>query len=232
MATRFLGPVQNREKGDGSRQWFSNLPMGYGPEVVEYYNDFLSAQDYNTTNFTLTLVGTGTAAVNTTSNNNGLLLLTTTNTSADSNSLQGKQESFKIQSGKRLWFETKLQASRVTDADILIALAKTDTTPLDDSDYVGFKVTNGAATVDAKTVASSSATTTSAVATLVAATDMTLGFYWDGISRVYFFANRGLVATHTATIPSAGLALTAHIKTNSANASVLTIDYLYAAQER
>lgn len=234
MATHFLGPVLNREKADHPRGVFSNLPVGMGPEVVSLYNDFVRATDYSTSDFTLTAVGSGTAAVATTTGQvNGYLVLTTTNTSGDSNSLQGKQNSFQLTVGKRLWLEVGAKAATVTDIDALIALAVADTTPLDASDYVGFLVANGSGAVAAKTVASSTATTLSAVGTLVAATDMKLGLVWDGISKVSFYINRSLVGSSTTNIPTATpLAITAHVKTNSANARTLSIDYVFAAQER
>lgn len=235
----FSGPLKNRVVSDitsgSARQWYSGMPFLNDPDYVSQFNDFVKADDYNTTNYTLTLVGSGTAAVATTTNEkNGALVLTTTGASSDSNSLQAKQEVWKLESGKQLWFEANIQASNVADVDLFIGLANTDTTPLDATDRIGFRMTNGAATLNYELSVGGVSTGTVATTgtSMQASTYKKLGFYWDGSSVVKMYVDRVLTNTVTANIPTAQLCLTAHIKTNSANARTAIIDYWYACKER
>lgn len=230
--TNFLGPVSHMTRNDYTpRQWFGGLPIGESPDYCVQFNDYVKATDYSTTDYTLTLVGTGTAAVSTTSAENGALVLTTTNSSSDSNSLQAKQEAWKLVAGKQLWFECKVQTSNVADVDLFIGLASTDTTPLDATDRVGFRMTNGAATLNYETSVGGTATSATTGQSLVAATSATLSIWWDG-ATLRFFVNRNLVVATQTNVATAAMALTAHIKTNSANARTATIDYFFVAKER
>lgn len=233
MAVSFTGPVKNRVRLDGDRSFFSGLPVGMvAPELVVYNNDFVQALDYSTSNFTLTLVGSGTAAVNTAANCvNGVLLITNGASDDDSSALQSKQEAWKIVTGKQMWFEVGCAVSDATELDFLCALAITDTTPMDATDYIGFLKADGSTSVSAKTVFNSTATTT-AVATM-STSQTKWGFHWDGASKVDFYVNRALVATHTTNIVNdEDLAICIMIQNGEAVAKTCSVDYIFVAKER
>lgn len=233
MATRFLGPVLNREKFEGDRAWFSNMPVGLTPNYVQYFNDFLVAGDYNASDWVVTETDSGATEAIAADELNGALLITNTAADDDIAQLQSAEEFIKLSVGKKVWFESKLKVSDVTQSDFFIGFATTDTTIIaGTTDSCGFRKSDGAATLVSITEDNTSETTNS-VATLSNATYVTLGFYWDGISRVYFFVNRALAATHSTNIEQTNkLALTITLQNGEAVAKTMTIDYLYLVQER
>lgn len=234
MATRLTGPLLNRELSQGSREFFSNMPMSGNPDLVVYFNDFLVAQDYAAGDWVVTETDAGATEAITANELNGALTLTNTATENDIVQLQSAEEFVKLSAGKRVWFETKLKIDNVGQNDGFVGLATTDTTIIaGTTDSVGFRWLDGSAAVASITEDNTSETTTAAVHTLVAATYVTLGFYWDGVSKVKFFVNRALKATHTATIEQTNqLALTFTLMAGDAVADAMIIDYIYLAQER
>lgn len=233
MPTRFTGPVLNRERFDNTRAWFSNLPMHGNPDLVQYFNDFLFAQNYSASDWVVTETDSAATEVITADELNGALTLTNTAADDDIVQLQSAEEWFKMSVGKRAWFETKLKVSDATQSDFFVGFATTDTTIIaGTTDSVGFRKTDGAATLVSLTEDNTSETTNTA-ATVADATYVTLGFYWDGASSVRFYVNRSLVSTHTATIEQTNkLALTFTLQNGEAVAKTMIIDYIYAAMER
>lgn len=235
MAVHFTGPVLNKEKVDGPRGWFSNMPMQGDPSFVTYFNDFLMAQDYAAADWTITTTEAGSGSATEAllaDERSGALKILNDDASGDSDVLQATIANYKLSAGKRLWFECKAKWSDPTLVDGLIALNIVDATPLATTEGVQFHITNGAATIDTKTIAASTATTTSAVATAVADTYNTYGLAWDGKNRIDFYIDRSLVATHTANITSSIMVPTLEVKNGSAVAQSLIVDYIYICQER
>jgi hypothetical protein len=212
----------------------NRLAHGFGgPDprrYIQYFNDFTT---YAAGDFTKTDVGTSpTAAL--TDAAGGALLLTAPNDNPGSTFLQVTKKCFYPAVGYRMWFEAKFQVSNVATVDAVIGLQITDTTPLLVSDGMYFLMTTGAATVDFIVESSNTLTTNSAIATLTAATDVRLGFYYNGVDEVQYHVN-GVQVGHSAVtnLPtSAGLAPSFGLKSNSANSRTMQIDYIWAAQER
>lgn len=234
MATRFLGPVQNRKKSQGDRAFFSNLPIGKGPELVEYYNDFLVAQSYSASDWVVTETQAGATQAIAADELNGALLLTNDAGNNDVCQIQSAEETYKMSAGKQLWFETKIKISDASLSAIFVGLATTDTSIIaGTTDSVGFRKASASTALAALTEDNTTETSTAAVYTVVADTYVTLSFHWDGVSTVEFFVNRSLVATHTTNIEQTNkLALTVTLQNGEAVAKTMTIDYLYVAQER
>ncbi len=236
MAVRFTGPVLNRVLENGSREWFSNLPVSSGPDYVVYFNDFLVAQDYAAADWVITTTeaGAGSATEALAADElNGALLLTNDAADDDLDSLQLTEENYKLTSGKRLWYETKCKVSDADQCDLFMGLSITDTTPLDSSDRVGFRITDGSASIVCKNAKDSTETSTASGSSASDDTYVTLGFYWDGVSKIKYFVNRALAATHTTNVPDdENLCVTMHIQNGEAVAKTLTVDYLYVCQER
>lgn len=234
MTTHITGPLLRH---DDHLNKLRRLPVGINPDYVVYFNDFLNPDDYNTTNFTATTVDGDSDAAQVyavqTGIKNGELKLTTNDKSADSNSIQLKVENHKLQDGKILAFEAYLELSAVTTVDMFIGLAITDGSPLDASDFIGFKIADGSAAILCKNAKNSTETSTSSGVSAAANTKVKLSFCADGIGSISYFVNDNLVATHITNIcDDEELALTAHLKTNSAAAKSMNIDYVLIAQER
>lgn len=233
MGSHFKGPVQNKAVEDGDRSWFSELPVGKGPEIVELYNDFLVASDYAAGNWVVSETDAGATQAIAADELNGALLLTNTAGEADVLGLQSAEEFFKMSAGKRAWFETKLKVSADSSLhNLTVGFMTTDTTPLATTDSVGFRKVAASSSILALTEDNTTETTT-AVGTLADATYVTLGFYWDGINKVRFYVDRALKATHATNIEQTNkLALTISMTNASAAADTITIDYIYVAMER
>jgi len=233
MPSKFTGPLKNATKNSGSRQFFNGLPIGREPDVVEYFNDFLMAQDYAAGDWVVTETTAGATQALAADELNGALVLTSEANDDDVVQLQGNEMTWKLSSGKQLWFETKVKIGDATQQDLFVGLASTDTTIIaGTTDSVGFRKLDG--TTSCLSITEDNTTeTTNAAHTFVADTYVTLGFHWDGIGKVEFFVNRSLTATHTSNIEQTNkLALTFTMQNGEAGAKTMTIDYVYVAQER
>lgn len=236
MSTRTPGPVLNREVNRGNREWFSNLPMQPGPDYVTYFNDFLVAQDYAAGDWvvTTTEAGAGDATEALAADERcGALLITNDAGDNDLDALQGTEEVWKLEAGEKLWFETRLKISDATQSDLFVGLAITDVSVLDTTDRIGFQKDDGDANIDCLCEKDSTETNTDSGVDIVADTYVTLGFYWDGVSKVKYFVNRSLVASHTSNVPdNENLCLTIHLQNGEAVAKTCTIDYFFVCAQR
>jgi hypothetical protein len=209
-------------------------------KVHQFFDDFDSADIGTTgTDWLYTKTGAGTTAI--TGESGGVLLIT--NAAADNDNVflqwMGKNagtvgETFKFVLGKKLWFKTRFKTSDATQSDIVFGLQITDTAPLAVSDGVFFLKADGAATVDLLVEKNSTATTTSAVATLVSATYITLGFVWDGVDRIDYYVDdvwKGKSVT-TNLVDDEELAVSFGIQNGEAVAKTLSVDYIFVAAER
>lgn len=241
MATHFKGPVLNKDIALGgsdqeARRWYSKMPIGQDPAYVVYFNDFLVEQDYAAADWVITTTeaGAGNASEALAGDELcGALLITNDDADNDLDSLQHTQEVWKLASGKRLWFKTKVKINDVDQVDNFIGLCITDTTPLDTSDRVGFQWTDADASIDVLTEKNSTETLTDSGVDAVDATYVELGLYWDGVSSVYFFIDGKHVATHTSNVPDdENLCVTIHHQNGEAAAQTIHVDYIYVCMER
>lgn len=149
--------------------------------------------------------------------------------------IQAVSLGYSIVASQRVYFRGKMEMDDVVDADGILGLndAAASITP---ADGVFFEKTDAAADVDL--VVRSGAgeiARESAVATMVAATQLTLEFYWDGIDRIYYGVDGvplGFIDMNGLTLPTGLLAPTAGVVTGNASTTTMTLDYLFAAQER
>lgn len=236
MATRFTGPLLGAEKSSGLREWYSQKPQDNDPDYIVYYNDFVASQDYAAADWTITTTeaGAGAATEALTANDlGGSLLITNDDADNDLDSLQQNEETWKMASGKRLWYETRIKVADADDVDLFVGLGITDTTPLDTADRVGFQIDDADASILCKSEKNSTETSTDSGQDAADATYVQLGIYWDGLSSVEFYVDRSKVATHTTNNPDdVNLAITMHVQNGSAAANTLTVDYIYVTQER
>lgn len=236
MANRLSGPFLNREVDRGSRQWYSNLPQSQDPNYCVYFNDFLVAQDYAASDWVITTTeaGAGDASEALAADEAcGALLITNDAADDDSDSLQGTEETWRLTSGKQLWFDCRAKVSDADQCDLFLGLGITDTTPLDTSDRIGFQINDGNASILCKSEKNSTESSDDSAVDAADGTYVRLSFHYNGAGKVEFFVDNALVATHTSNIPDdENLCLTMHLVNGEAVAKTLTVDYLYVAQER
>jgi hypothetical protein len=133
-----------------------------------------------------------------------------------------------------LWFEARFKVSDATQSDVVMGLQITDATPLDVTDGVFFIKADGAATVDLLVEKNNTATTTSSVATMADDTFITLGFFYDGVSTIYYFVNGALGGSSVTTnLPDdEDMTISFAIQNGEAVAKTMTVDYINVAKER
>lgn len=193
---------------------------GSGTGVHTYFNDFntLIGADWTVTGISSTFaVGNG---------NGGVSVLTpggiTTATVAYKNG-----ESFQFNSGYKLWYVARLQASGVGADSFTFGLQYGSAT----TDGVWFSKAASSSTLTLVSSVSSTATTlVSNVATLTAATYFDVGFYVDNYGNMAVYANDTLVARVTAPSLTTVL-LTPFFAITPAATETLTVDYVLVANE-
>ncbi len=147
--------------------------------------------------------------------------------------IQPVNQGFNIVAGKRVYFRCKLQAADVADNDVLCGLMDDigDITP---NDGIFFLMADLAATVDIIVRSGNSEVVTKAdIKTMVAATQTTFEFYFDGLDRLYYGVDGAIIGFLTVdTLPTGVLAPTVGVISGDTGAKVILVDYLFAAQER
>lgn len=229
---RFPFGVTNVEKHTPFAQLGLPLPMTYHT----YFNDF---DHYVAGDWTITNVGT-TPTQALTDVDGGALLLTMAATDDSSSYLQKKGESFLPTSGKKLFFAARFKVSDATQSDFVMGLQVTDTTPLDVTDGVYFQKDDGDANVDfyVSKNATTGRLTTTAATTAADDTFLELAFYFDGKRYVTVWkdrlqvANVDLTTTLATYLPDTELTISFGITNGEAVAKTMTVDYIFAAQER
>lgn len=223
--TRFPNGVTNVAEDS----LFAALGQLAGPEFHTYFEDF---DYYTAADWTVTETQAG-ATQALTDGDGGLLLLTNTAADNDLVALQKVGESYRFESGKKLFFEARFKVSNATQSDVVMGLQITDTTPLDVTDGVFFLKSDDSTTISLLVEKNNTATTTS-VGTLADDTYIRLGFYYDGNSSIQAFVNGTYVATSATTnlVDDEDLTISFAIQNGNAVARTMTVDYIYVAKER
>jgi len=211
-----------------------------------YFNDFRTALDTNAGIWTTTKVGTGTWTVP--DGANGVSLIT--NTAADDDSIFNKLGSSfcSLAAGKKAIFKTRLTVSDITQADWIIGLHISDTTPFvtgggGDSvtDGIYFGKEDGSTSIDfyvQKNTTTGQKISLGVATQEAAGTYYTLGFVWDGVRYVDVFKNDvkvssvDLGSSPTDFLPDALLTIGFGLVNGEAVAKTMSVDYLFFATER
>lgn len=224
--TRFPNGVTNV----GEDSLFAAMGQLAPTKFHTYWEDF----DYYTAgDWTVTETDSG-ATQALADGDGGLLLITNTAADNDLAALQKKGESFRFESGKKLFFESRFKVNDATQSDVVMGLQITDTTPLDVTDGVFFIKPDDAATVNFLVEKNNTATTASAIATMADDTFIRLGFFYDGIDAVFYYVN-GVLAGKSATtnlVDDEDLTISFAIQNGAAAAKTMTVDYIFVAKER
>jgi len=163
-----------------------------GGDVLKYIDDFIVSGGPDTAwdAWTVTRVeaGAGESTITHGDTGNGVMLLTADANDNDGLNCQLLGESFKLQSGKPLYFGAMIQSlSEATQSDFFVGLAITDTDILGGvTDSIGFQKVDGSADLTFVVNKDSTATTVSGLKTLAASTAYHLEFYWDGTGLEVF----------------------------------------------
>jgi len=233
MTTNFPNGITNADRGSE----FEKLILPDPTQAHVYFNDFTTyvAGDWT---ITTTEGGTGNASEALTNVAGGALLITNDDADNDSDEFQLAVESFKFASGKKSWFKTRFKVSDATQSDWIIGLCITDTTLIDAmSDGVYFKKDDGDASIDFALELNGSATEASGIATQSDDTFVTLGWYFDGdtTNGIKYYVDgthKGTQTTMTNLCTDEELAVSFALQNGAAAAKTMTLDYIYAAQER
>ena len=212
-------------------------------KVVTFFDDFMpyTAADWVKT---ATSVGTGTsAAAQSDTYVGGAVVITNAANEDDSLWLQHSHdggtndlEGWRIQAGKKAWFKAKFQGDDVDQTDFIVGIHIAATDPIDTAptDGIWFQSDDGDGNIDIHCVKNSVYTTASAIGTLVDATDIEVGFYWDGVDTIKYFVDdieKGILSSGT--IPDDEyMAVSFGCQNGEAVANTMTVDYIFAAMER
>lgn len=199
-----------------------------------YFNDF---DTYVAGDWVVTLIGNaGTAAL--TAGNGGLLLITSDTLDNDGVVLQKTPAGFAFSATKKCFFAVKFAASKATESDIQFGLVIVDGTPFDATDGIFFMKDDGDANIDVyvRKDATTGSNSKTAIATLAAATQTILSFYYDGAGTLFYGVNGSMVGSMSASstyLPDAtNLTVSMALRNGEAGAQTLTVDYILAAMER
>lgn len=204
-------------------------------QLHTYFNDFdtYAAADWTVTE---TQAGATQALTNV---DGGVLLLTNSAADNDLNALQKVGESFKFESGKKLFFKAKFSVSDATQSDFVMGLQITDATPLAVTDGVYFRKHDGDTNLDFVVVKDSTSSTATAITTVSDSTYITVGFYYNGVDEVVYAASTNsnnptvLGKLATTNLPDdEELTISFAIQNGEAVAKTMSIDYIFAAKER
>lgn len=229
IPTRLTGGANTSQIGDT----FSSLHM---LDPTNYHTFFQDFDTFTAAEWTVTETQAG-ATQALTAGDNGLLLLTNSAADDDLNAIQKLPAAWLLEAGKRLYFRCRFKVSDATQSDFVIGLQVVDTTPLDVTDGIYFLKTDGAATVDfiCRKNATTGSTSASAVATVVSDTFVSLGFYYDGVSKVVYEVNGtplGALDASSTYLPDIITTVSLAIQNGEAVAKTMTIDYVFVAKER
>jgi hypothetical protein len=200
-----------------------------------YFNDFDTyvAGDWTVTS---TQAGAGSSSQALTDADGGVLLITNDAADDDNVFMQKVGESFLLNSAKKSWFKCRFKVSDATQSDVVIGLQVTDTTPLDVTDGVYFLKADGVATysIVSRKNATTGSTSASAIGTLANDTYVVLGWYYDGKGNLEYYINDVKIGALAITdyFPDTELTVSMGIQNGEAVAKTMSVDYLYAAQER
>lgn len=240
MATNTDGPFTNTNLPGGVTNALRSTTLGLYPypDPTLWHNWFDDFDDYVAAEWTITETGTGTRAVG--NLDNGILVITNAAADNDANFLQwsgatnaSTVETWKFVAGQPLFFKSRFKISDATQSDFVMGLQITDTTPLAVSDGVYFLKADGSTTLNLLVTKNSTSTTT-AVATMASDTYISVGFYYDGGSNIFVFANDVRVGTSVTTnlVDDEELTISFGIQNGEAAAKSLSLDYIMVGKQR
>lgn len=197
------------------------------PDVTKAYVYFDDFNYYRATDWNITQVGSGSEDL--TAVDGGALAIVTDSNASDFENLQKVGESFLFEPGKKLWFETRLKTSDVSNSLNMIGLVNIST---NDGVFFNEMAGGGLRLFIEKNAVS---TLVNLPISMVDDTFIRLGYVYDGKDKVTIFVDGVAVgsASDLVNLPDdEELAIDIKIETFTDSAATLTIDYIVAAKER
>ncbi len=203
-----------------------------------YLNDF---NLYNASDWVVTTIeaGAGSATQAIVDETGGVLELTNDDANGDSIFLQSVNETFQFVAGKQLHFKARFKVSGGSSASLtgqyLMGLQIKDTTPSDASDGVYFL--NSTSDLDLEVHVKKdnvdSSQTLSFANVLFFNEYIKVAFVYDGKSEVQFWVDDVKLATLDVTnLPTTELTVSFGVQNGNTLQRVMSIDYIYVANER
>jgi len=240
VVTRFSGGIGTV----ADNNILADLPFPDPTKYHVFFDDFdgwVAAADGAVNQWTVTAASTGTAAAS--NIDGGNLLLTAANTDEDLIQVQRTATTFLPAAGKKLFFKARFKVLTTAATDFLIGLSVTDTSLISAS---AIGTTEGIAFFKAAAATSmtfynrldGSTGSTSATITGPLADDTyaTVGFFYDGVSKVSYMFNDVILGSVSGsstylpnTILTPSIALAAE---GTGGAQTAHVDYIFVAQER
>lgn len=227
-------PVTRYPNGVTNVAQTKTLGMYGAPDPTKWHTYFNDFDLYVAADWTETEIGTASAPA-IVAGDGGVLRAVTGATSGNSDFFQLVNETFLFEAGKQLFFKGRIRTNSAILSEIVLGLQITDTTPAAVSDGVFFiKPDHDDATFDLLVTKNSTVTTVSEVATIVANTWLTLGFHYDGKSKIRVFADDVHVGTAAVTnLPDdEEMTISFGVQNGSGAARQLDVDYIFVAKER
>lgn len=229
--TRFQNGVNNLNTGD----LFNSLPVPDLSKLHTYFDDF---NFYVNADWTTINPGGGAGVAALAANaDGGRITITTGNVADEDTGIYKIGRGFQLKFGKKAFMRAIVQVDDAVQSDIILGLQDpTAGDPFDPNDGVWIAKEDNAATWSLFSEKDGNISQSAQFGTTVDDTDTRVGFYWDGISRLWLevggaavgFLDPGAnfpddeVLTPIMYVGNGGLA----------EARVLQVDYFYAAQER
>ena len=216
-----------------------NQTLGmYGqPDPTDPITDFNDFQQYVAADWTVTNTTTH-ATIGLTAGAGGLISLAGGSSSVtnDIAAIISNPLDFNFTSSQQVWFYAGFKVTTAANDQIQLGITAANSA-LTPSDGIYFNKAAGASTIDFVVRKSSTSTTQSAVATLVNATFVRLGFYYNGKDAVDVFVNDNKVYSQTVltnlpTSTAMAVALGLKAAATAPTTSDLIVDFVMAAQDR
>lgn len=225
--TRLPGGITNVGESSIFSDMKQSVPTLYGT----YYNDFF---DYTAGNWTVTATGSTTQAL--TAGNSGLLLITNSAADNDLVALQKNPAMLLMDPLKPCFFSCRFKVSNGTQCDFVMGMQVVDTTPLDVTDGIYFLKADDstALSIVARKDATTGSTTVANIATVADDTFLTLGWYYDGVSKLTYSVNGAIGGAIDITnfFPDTNLTVSFALQNGDAVARTMTVDWVFISQER
>lgn len=224
----------------GKQNPLGELPTTDPTKLVAYFNEF---HNYTAAEWTVTETAAGATQAVSTGAHGGILLLTQDGAggATDVNQLQLVNETFKLNASKKFWMKARFSATAATMANfgVLVGLAITDTSAVAGvTDGIYFRKQVGASALEAVLELNSTESVVTMVAApgLVTATFDEVAMYYNGKDAIEVWLDGVKVGTFTdltnlCTDEELTITLAA-LNATAAAANVLSVDYIYVAQER
>ncbi len=210
-----------------------------------FWDDFdgFVIQDGSTSPIVQWTITLNSGTIDQTAVNGGNVLFTLANTDEAITQMQRTAAAWLPAVGKRTWFKSRFKLSSASLVDCFVGLSVIDTTiiaasAIDVTDAIGFfkAATASTWTLYCRKDATTGSTSQASIGGITADTYLTLSWYYDGGSKLYYGYNGvwyGALTVSSSFLPDAQLSPSICIgQEGTGGANTGTFDYIFVAQER